>query len=190
MIALIIRRLLQAIPVLFIVVTLTFLLVRSAPGNPFSTEKKIPKEIMEQLEVQYDLHGSIAHQYGQYMWKVVHGDLSISTQYRNRTVNEIIAQTLPVSVTLGSLAYALALISGIVLGAWAAVRHNGWGRSRADGRGVAGDFDSDLRLRAAFGHAAGAEVEPAPPRMVGARPTRFCCPRFVSRSRSRPASRG
>jgi ABC-type dipeptide/oligopeptide/nickel transport system permease component len=126
-IALIIRRLLQAIPVLFIVVTLTFLLVRSAPGNPFSTEKKIPKEIMEQLEVQYDLHGSIAHQYGQYMWKVVHGDLSISTQYRNRTVNEIIAQTLPVSVTLGSLAYALALISGIVLGAWAAVRHNGWG---------------------------------------------------------------
>ena len=127
MIALILRRLLQAIPVLFIVVTLTFFLVRSAPGNPFTTEKKIPKEIMEQLEVQYDLHGSIGHQYAQYLWKVVHGDLSISTQYRNRTVNEIIAQALPVSMTLGAVAYGLALLFGITCGGWAAIRHNEWG---------------------------------------------------------------
>jgi len=127
MTALIFRRLLQAIPVLFIVVTLTFLLVRSAPGNPFSTEKKIPAEIMAELETQYDLHGTMWHQYEQYMWKVAHGNLGISTQYRNRTVNEIIAQTLPVSVTLGSLAYGLALLLGITCGAWAAVRHNGAG---------------------------------------------------------------
>jgi ABC-type dipeptide/oligopeptide/nickel transport system permease component len=127
MTALIIRRFLQAIPVLFIVVTLTFLLVRSAPGNPFSTEKKIPPEIMEQLEQEYDLKGSIVHQYGQYLWKVLHGDLSISTQYRDRTVNEIIAQSLPVSMTLGSLAYVLALIGGVTFGAWAAIRHNQWG---------------------------------------------------------------
>jgi oligopeptide transport system permease protein len=126
-IALILRRLLQAIPVLFIVVTLTFFLVRSAPGNPFTTEKKIPKEIMEQLEAQYDLKGSIGHQYAQYMWKVAHGDLSISTQYRNRTVNEIIAQTLPVSMTLGAVAYFLALLFGITCGGWAAIRHNAWG---------------------------------------------------------------
>jgi oligopeptide transport system permease protein len=127
MTALILRRLLQAIPVLFIVITLTFLLVRSAPGNPFSTEKKIPKEIMEELEKQYDLHGTMGHQYAQYMWKVAHGNLGISTQYRNRTVNEIIAQTLPVSMTLGSLAYFLALLFGIICGGWAAVRHNQWG---------------------------------------------------------------
>ncbi len=127
MIALIFRRLLQAIPVLFIVVTLTFFLVRSAPGNPFTTEKKIPKEIMDQLEVQYDLHGTITHQYEQYLWKVVHGDLSLSTQYRNRTVNEIIAQALPVSMTLGAVAYFLALLFGITFGGWAAVRHNEWG---------------------------------------------------------------
>jgi oligopeptide transport system permease protein len=127
MIALIFRRLLQAIPVLFIVITLTFLLVRSAPGNPFTTEKKIPKEIMEELEQQYDLHGTIWHQYEQYMWKVAHGDLSISTQYRDRSVNEIIAQTLPVSMTLGSLAYFLALLLGITCGGWAAIRHNQWG---------------------------------------------------------------
>lgn len=121
---LILRRLLQAVPVLFIVVTLTFLLVRSAPGNPFSTEKKIPPEIMEELEKQYDLHGTMWHQYLQYMTKVAHGNLGISTQYRDRTVNEIIAQTLPVSMTLGSLAYFLALLVGITMGGWAAVRHN------------------------------------------------------------------
>ena len=124
MTALVIRRLLQAIVVLFVVVTLTFLLVRSAPGNPFSSEKKIPPEIMEELEKQYDLKGPLWYQYTQYMWKVVHGDLSISTQYRDRTVNEIIAQALPVSMTLGSVAYFLALLLGITFGAWAAVRHN------------------------------------------------------------------
>ncbi|MCE0484747.1 MAG: ABC transporter permease subunit [Methylacidiphilales bacterium] len=124
MTAIILRRFLQAIPVLFIVVTLTFLLVRAAPGNPFSTEKKIPPEIMEQLEKQYDLHGSIWHQYLQYMGKVVRGDLSISTQYRNRTVAEIIRQALPVSMTLGAVAYFLALTFGVTFGAWAAIRHN------------------------------------------------------------------
>ena len=124
MLTIIFRRLLQAIPVVLIVVSLTFLLVRSAPGNPFSTEKKIPKEIMVELEKQYDLNGTVLHQYLQYMGKLVRGDLGISTQYRNRTVNEIIFQALPVSMTLGSLAYAIALVVGITFGAWAAVRHN------------------------------------------------------------------
>lgn len=124
MTAIILRRLFQAIPVLFIVVTLTFLLVRSAPGNPFSTEKKIPPEIMAELEKQYDLHGSMWHQYLQYMGKVVQGNLGISTQYRNRTVGEIIEQALPVSMTLGGIAYFLALLFGITFGAWAAIRHN------------------------------------------------------------------
>jgi ABC-type dipeptide/oligopeptide/nickel transport system permease component len=123
MTSIILRRLLQAIPVLFIVVSLTFFLVRAAPGNPFTTEKKIPEEIMAQLQKEYDLKGSITHQYAQYLWKVVHGNLSISTQYRNRTVNEIIAQSLPVSMVLGSVAYFLALLFGITLGGWAAIRH-------------------------------------------------------------------
>jgi len=122
--AIILRRLLQAIPVLFIVVSLTCLLVRSAPGSPFSTEKKIPAEIMAELEKQYDLNGTMLHQYLQYMGKVVRGDLGISTQYRNRTVKEIIAQALPVSMVLGSVAYLLALFFGITLGGLAAVRHN------------------------------------------------------------------
>ncbi len=124
MIAIILRRLLQALPVLFIVVSLTFLLVRIAPGNPFSTEKKIPPEILAQLEKQYDLHGSLFGQYAQYLGKVARGNLGISTQYRNRTVNEIIAQALPVSMVLGTTAFSLALCFGILAGGWGAVRHN------------------------------------------------------------------
>jgi ABC-type dipeptide/oligopeptide/nickel transport system permease component len=124
MIAILVRRLLQALPVLFIVVSLTFLLVRIAPGSPFSSDKNLPKEIKTQLEKQYDLNGTLGHQYGQYLWKVAHGNLGLSTQLRNRTVNEIIGQALPVSMVLGSLAFALALGIGIPCGAMAAVRHN------------------------------------------------------------------
>jgi ABC-type dipeptide/oligopeptide/nickel transport system permease component len=124
MISILVRRLLQALPVLFIVVSLTFLLVRIAPGNPFSGDKKIAPEILAQLEEQYDLHGSLGHQYAQYLGKVARGNLGLSTQYRNRTVNEIIGQALPVSIVLGSLAFALALGAGIPCGAIAAVRHN------------------------------------------------------------------
>ena len=127
MIALIVRRLLQAIPVLLIVVSLTFLLCRLAPGNPFSNGKSIRPEIMAQLNRQHDLDGTLADQYLRYMGKVLHGNLNISTQYLNRSVKEIIGQSLPVSMTLGALAFGLALFFGIVLGAWAAVRHNGWG---------------------------------------------------------------
>lgn len=124
MIAIIVRRLLQAVPILFIVVSLTFLLVRSAPGNPFSNGKSIRPEIMAQLNKQHDLDGTIWDQYLRYMGKVAHGNLNISTQYIDRSVNEIIAQTLPVSMTLGSMAYVLALIFGVTFGGWAAIRHN------------------------------------------------------------------
>ena len=123
MTAIIIRRLLQAIPVLFIVVSLTFLLVRAAPGNPFSNGKSIRPEIMAQLNKQHDLDGTIWDQYLRYMGKAVRGNLNISTQYLNRSVNEIIVQSLPVSMVLGSVAYFLALLFGITFGAWAAIRH-------------------------------------------------------------------
>ena len=129
MAAIIIRRLLAAIPVLFIIVSITFALMRSAPGSPFSTERHIPAPILAELEKKYHLHGSFAEQYGDYLADLFHGDLGLSTQYRNRTVNEIIAQSLPVSMVLGGLAYCFALVAGITLGALAAMRHH-----RADDR--------------------------------------------------------
>ncbi len=95
MIALIIRRLGQAVFVVFVVVSLTFLLCRLAPGNPFANGKSIRPEIMAEINKQYDLNGSVAHQYALYIWKVLHGNLGISTQYLNRSVTEIIAQALP-----------------------------------------------------------------------------------------------
>jgi ABC-type dipeptide/oligopeptide/nickel transport system permease component len=122
--AIIFRRLLAAIPVLFIIVSLTFVLMHNAPGSPFSTERHIPAPIMAELEKKYHLHGSFWRQYGDYLGDLVHGDLGLSTQYRNRTVNEIIAQSLPVSMVLGSLAYSFALFAGITLGGLAAVRHH------------------------------------------------------------------
>jgi oligopeptide transport system permease protein len=124
MTAIIVRRLLQAVPVLFIVVSLTFLLMHNAPGSPFSSERHIPAPIMAELEKKYNLHGSFWRQYGGYLRDLLHGDLGLSTQYRNRTVNEIIAQTLPVSIVLGTLAYSFALAAGITLGGLAAVRHH------------------------------------------------------------------
>jgi oligopeptide transport system permease protein len=122
--AIIIRRLLAAIPVLFIIVSLTFVLMHNAPGSPFSTDRHIPAPILAELEKKYHLHGSFWTQYGDYLRDLAHGDLGLSTQYRNRTVNEIIAQSLPVSMVLGALAYALALSAGLVLGGLAAVRHH------------------------------------------------------------------
>ena len=122
--AIIFRRLLQAIPVLFIVVSVTFVLMHNAPGSPFSSEHHIPAPIMAQLEKKYNLHGTFWQQYGGYLLDLAHGDLGLSTQYRNRTVNEIIAQSLPVSMILGTLAYSFALLVGITLGSLAAVRHH------------------------------------------------------------------
>jgi oligopeptide transport system permease protein len=98
--------------------------VRSAPGSPFSNGKNIRPEIMAELNKQHDLDGTIWDQYLRYIGKVAHGNLNISTQYLNRSVDEIITQTLPVSMTLGCLAYFLALLFGITCGGWAAIRHN------------------------------------------------------------------
>jgi oligopeptide transport system permease protein len=124
MTAIILRRLLAAIPVLFIIVSLTFVLMHNAPGSPFTSGRHIPAPIMAALEKKYHLNGTFAEQYGQYLRDLAHGDLGLSTQYRNRTVNEIIAQSLPVSMVLGTLAYVFALTAGITLGALAAVRHH------------------------------------------------------------------
>ncbi|VVM07389.1 ABC transporter permease [Methylacidimicrobium tartarophylax] len=124
MLTFLVRRLIGALPVLLGVITITFFLVRLAPGSPFAGERAIPPEILRQLEAKYKLSGSLWEQYASYVSDVLHGDLRLSTRYRNRTVNEIIAQTLPVSLVLGGSAFCLALGFGISAGVWAAIRHN------------------------------------------------------------------
>ncbi len=109
--------------------------MRLAPGSPFSKERAIPEAILRQLEAHYQLDGTLGEQYLRYLGDLWHRDLGLSTQYRNRTVNEIIAQTLPVSLTIGSTAFVIAMGLGIWLGTYAAVHHNRAGDRGGDAGG-------------------------------------------------------
>jgi oligopeptide transport system permease protein len=120
------RRLLQVIPVLFVIITATFFMVRFVPGGPFTAEKAIPPEILKNLESHYGLNQPLWRQYLSYLGQIAHGDLGPSFKYANRSVNEIIADKLPVSLELGGLSLLVALIIGLTLGVFAAVRRNTW----------------------------------------------------------------
>ena len=127
MIRFIVRRLLETIPVLFIILTATFFMIRFVPGGPFTAEKAVTPEVMRNLEKAYDLDKPLWQQYTRYLRNVIlHGDLGPSFKYPNRTVNEIIADKLPVSLELGLLSLAVALTAGLTLGVLAAVRRNTW----------------------------------------------------------------
>jgi oligopeptide transport system permease protein len=116
------RRIASLPVVLFCVVTITFFLIRLSPGGPFDAERKLPAAIEKQLLAKYKLDGPILTQYTGYLKDLLHGDLRLSTKYRNRSVNEILAQTLPVTLTLGATALLIAITAGIWLGAFAAAR--------------------------------------------------------------------
>jgi len=120
-------RLVQMILVLVVISTGTFFMMHAAPGGPFDTEKKMSKEVRENLEKYYNLDKPKFQQYVLYMKNVLlRGDLGFSTKYAKSTVNEIIADKLPVSAELGTLALIIALVIGITLGTFAAVRRNTW----------------------------------------------------------------
>ncbi len=124
MIGFIARRIVAMAGVLLCVVTLTFLLVRLAPGGPFDREKEPPAWVREQQLAKYKLNGTLWEQYRSYLSDVVRGDLRVSLKYRNWTVNELIGQAFPVSATLGIAAAVVALLAGVWLGTLAAVRHH------------------------------------------------------------------
>ena len=120
------RRLLQIIPVLFVIITATFFMVRFVPGGPFTGEKAIPPEILRNLEAHYGLDRPLWRQYLTYLGSIARGDFGPSFKYSNRSVNEIIAQKLPVSLELGGWALLVALGLGLPLGVLAASRRNTW----------------------------------------------------------------
>ncbi|NDC80949.1 MAG: ABC transporter permease [Verrucomicrobia bacterium] len=117
------RRFISFIPVVLAVVALCFLLVRIAPGSPFSSERALDPVTRQNLEAKYGLSGSLPSQIFRYSANVLRGELGESLKFRGRTVTEIIGQSLPRSLLLGSISFALALGLGIPLGAWAAARH-------------------------------------------------------------------
>jgi len=117
------RRLLSSIPVVLAVLALCFLLVRIAPGSPFATERALDPHTKAMLEEKYGLSGPLPEQLLRYAANVIRGDLGDSLKFRGRTVAEIISQSLPRSLLLGSISFTLALGLGIPLGAWAAASH-------------------------------------------------------------------
>ena len=117
-------RLLQAIPVLLIVISATFLLVHSAPGGPFSADKAVPPEVIRALEAQYNLDQPLWQQYLSYLGDVLQGDLGPSFKYSGRTVNELIAAGLPATAELALYAMLVALVIGVSAGVLAAIRPN------------------------------------------------------------------
>jgi oligopeptide transport system permease protein len=126
MLRFIVRRVLLSIPVIFLVATTTFFIMRLAPGGPFLSEKAIPPEIMANIQAKYGLDQPLLVQYGRYLRNLAHLDLGPSYKYPERTVNQIIRDGFPVSLELGLAALAFALFLGIPAGVIAAVKHGGW----------------------------------------------------------------
>jgi oligopeptide transport system permease protein len=139
------RRIFETVPVLFIIVTGTFFMIRFVPGGPFTAEKAVPPEVQRNLDAYYHLDDPLWKQYVDYLWdlcpkkfhptalaqgpdlKAAFGiDLRPSFRYANRTVNEIIAEKLPVSLELGLLSLSVALALGLTAGVIAAVKRNTW----------------------------------------------------------------
>jgi oligopeptide transport system permease protein len=119
-----IRRLLIAIPTLFLVVTLAFFMMRSAPGSPFVNERQMTPEVQKVVEKKYGFDRPLIEQYGRYLADVVRGDFGPSLKYRNKTVVSILAENFKVSLWLGLSAILLASVIGVSLGVLAALRQN------------------------------------------------------------------
>lgn len=120
------RRLLLAIPTLFILVTLSFFLMQSAPGSPFTGDFNLPPEILANIEAKYHLDKPVWQQYFYYLKDLMQGDLGPSFKYKDYSVNELVAQSFPVSIKLGAVAFVFTVVFGSALGILAALKQNSW----------------------------------------------------------------
>jgi oligopeptide transport system permease protein len=125
MLRFIIRRLLITIPTILVVITITWTLIKLAPGNFYSGEKRLPPAIEKNIREKYGLDKPWYQQYGKTMWNIVrHFDFGTSLRFEGQSVNKIIWRSLPVSAAVGILAYILALVVGITIGSIAALKQN------------------------------------------------------------------
>ena len=121
------RRLALLVPLLLVISFLAFVLVRAAPGGPFDRERRpASPEIERQVKAKYHLDESVWKQYLRFLGNLAHGDFGPSLKYRNHTVNDIILQGLPVSMSLGFLAFGFAMGVGLPIGYFTAVRRGQW----------------------------------------------------------------
>lgn len=118
------RRLLAIVPTMLVIVTITFFMIRLAPGGPFQAEREIPAEARAALQAKYGLDQPLFTQYLRYLQNAARFDFGPSYKFPSRSVREIVTGALPVSLELGGLAMLLALAIGIPIGAIAAIRQN------------------------------------------------------------------
>lgn len=131
------KRIAIAVPTILILIVLSFALMHSAPGSPFTGERPLPPEILANLEAKYGLDRSFPEQVARYVWNIVTDFyFGPSYSYQDRTVNEIIAQGFPVTLTYGSLAFLFSILAGTGLGIAAAVYRKTWLDSLAVGVSV------------------------------------------------------
>lgn len=128
MFAYIIRRLLWAIPVIFVTILVTFAMARAMPGGPFDRagDKSLPESIRQNLEARYNLDKPFHEQFTIYLGNLLKGDMGPSFSYRGRSVNQLISETLPISAQLGILSVLLGMLIGVPAGIFAALRRNSW----------------------------------------------------------------
>ena len=126
MLRFIIRRIVVIVPMLFVIVSLTWVLVRLAPGNFYSGEKKLAPAIENNLREKYGLKQPWHVQYRKMLWNIARLDFGNSLKYEGQSVNQILWRALPVSAALGLSAYLFALLVGITIGTLAAVKQNSW----------------------------------------------------------------
>ncbi len=127
MFAYIARRLAIAVPTLLLLIVFSFLLMHAAPGGPFTSERGLPPAVLANLNAKYGLDQPMWRQMLTYVWGIVaHFDFGPSFIYKDRTVNAIIAQGFPVTLTYGAISFVVAVVVGVGLGVAAAIRHNSW----------------------------------------------------------------
>lgn len=119
------NRLITGAVVVLAVSTITFLLLRVLPGGPFDTDKVLPKEIQVNIEKKYKLNEPLPKQLGYYLFDLAQGDFGPSYKYIDRSVNDIISATLPVSLSLGAIGLALSIFLGVSIGAISAAKPRG-----------------------------------------------------------------
>jgi len=124
MFAFLVRRLLSAIPTLFLIVAMSFFMMRVAPGGPFDGQRKLPPDIERNMKAAYDLDKPVYVQFYKYLTKVLHGDFGPSFKSKDFTVSQLILVGAPISIRIGLTALAIAIIVGLGLGTFAALRQN------------------------------------------------------------------
>ncbi|RBP85233.1 oligopeptide ABC transporter permease OppB [Marinomonas rhizomae] len=120
------KRILEAIPTLLILITVSFFLMHSAPGSPFSSERSLPPEVLANINAKYHLDEPVINQYFYYLGGLLQGDLGPSFRYKDFTINELIGQSFPVSAEIGIWSFLVALLIGVGCGVVAALRQNSW----------------------------------------------------------------